>query len=110
MADDQQGRILRPQPFAQGTGYGARHDQPGQVPEQPERRAQREAAPEAQGHRRGEPEGARQDDAGAPPVAREQRREDDFARLLDEAAFGARLGAWFTVHFQTDDARLHKNL
>ncbi len=59
MADDQQGRILRPQPFAQGTGYGARHDQPDQAREQPKQRAQREAAPEAQGDRRGEPEGAR---------------------------------------------------
>ena len=29
---------------------------------------------------------------------------------FDEAAFGARLGAWFTVHFRTEDARLRKNL
>jgi hemerythrin-like metal-binding protein len=52
--------------------------------------------------------------------------KEDHERLLDEirdfmetyedranfdaAAFGARLGAWFTEHFQTEDARLHKNL
>ncbi len=28
---------------------------------------------------------------------------------FDEAAFGARLGARFTVHIRTEDARLHKN-
>ncbi len=28
---------------------------------------------------------------------------------FDEAAFGARLRAWFTAHFRTEDARLHKN-
>lgn len=27
---------------------------------------------------------------------------------LDEKAFGARLGVWFTEHFKTKDARFHK--
>ena len=27
---------------------------------------------------------------------------------LDEKAFGARLGAWFTEHFRTKDARFHR--
>ncbi len=27
---------------------------------------------------------------------------------LDEKTFGARLGAWFTEHFKTKDARFHK--
>jgi hemerythrin-like metal-binding protein len=29
---------------------------------------------------------------------------------LDDAAFATRLGAWFGLHFQTHDARLHKFL
>jgi hemerythrin-like metal-binding protein len=29
---------------------------------------------------------------------------------FDQAAFGARLGAWFTEHFRSEDARLHKFL
>ena len=29
---------------------------------------------------------------------------------LDDARFGARLAQWFTGHFQTQDARLHRHL
>lgn len=35
---------------------------------------------------------------------------DDYERRagFDEKALGARLGAWFTEHFKTKDARLHR--
>lgn len=55
-----------------------------------------------------------------------EARKEDHEHLLDEirvimdayedraefdaAAFAARLGAWFTGHFRSEDARLHKYL
>ncbi len=37
---------------------------------------------------------------------------DDYAdnRVYDELRFARRLAEWFSVHFQTHDARLHKSL
>ena len=36
--------------------------------------------------------------------------EDGDSEAFDEQQFALRLGAWFTGHFRTHDARLHRNL